>query len=116
MILGEEPVTLRTSAAGSRDSLGNWVPGSTTDSTILMSFQPLGEADRRELESSGYRERVLRKGYTTSTVKTVDQYSGVSADRIVVDGVVYVCLGAARQRSIIPHYKVWLGRLDEGAT
>lgn len=115
MILGEETVTLRRFAAGSRDALGRWVEGSSADTSILMSFQPLGEADMQQLRSEGYRDRVQRKGYTATEVRTVSQYSETSADRIVVDGVAYVCVGAARERSIIPHYKVWLARVDEGA-
>ena len=114
-ILGSELVTLRRFAAGSYVN-GFWVAGSSVDSTIQMSFQPLNDADREELSDLGLRERVSRKGYTETELHTVNQHDGGSPDRIVVDSIVYSCMGAARQRSVRPHYKVWLSRLDEGAT
>jgi hypothetical protein len=123
VILGVEPVTRRRFAAGTRDGDGVFVPGSFVASIIQASVQPLtGEEAQTLLE--GERRRTTLKVYTTSELQPVDQDDGEAGDRLVisetvadlfdVDAGVYEVRTVARQRKIIPHYRGFIVRVQEG--
>lgn len=114
-ILGQEPITRVQVAAGSRGSTGYFTPGASTTSTILAGVQPLTGSETEALPQ-GMRKREWLKVYTEETLRTVEQYTPELADRLVIDGITYVVWTTRPQRSIIPHYKALIVRLQEGAT
>lgn len=111
-ILGAEPVTLRSFAPGTRNALGGFDPGAATDTPIFGSVQPLEGVDRAILPE-GERHRDGIKVYTKSPVRPVDQYTQQIGQQFIVDGVVFEVWNAARQRSIIPHYRAFALRVQE---
>lgn len=113
-ILGEENLTRRRYAAGSWVS-GVYVAGAATNSTIRGSFQPLNGEELATLPE-GERHADQRKVYTTTALQTARQEEGLVADQVSQDGTVfYEVRQVERQRSIIPHYKVRLVRVQESA-
>jgi hypothetical protein len=111
-IPGQEQVTRRQYAAGTRNSSGNFVPGATTDTAIQMSVQPANGRDM-ELLPEGSRQSDAKKGYTTSALDTENQHDSKSADRILLDSIWYQVMNVKRERSIIAHYKVLMLRVAE---
>jgi hypothetical protein len=114
MILGEEPVLLRryttSMARGSDGRIASTL--SYDETTILMSVQPLNGQELSMLPE-GERHRDRKKGYTITLLRTADQHLKTMADRIVVDGIEYEVHQVERERSVIPHYKVSLIRVQE---
>ena len=116
MILGLSSVTRRRFAAGSRGSDGRWDPGAATDSTILMSVQPLSGRELSTLPE-GERSAVNLKGYTEADVRTLDQVAGEAADHIIIASGRWAGTYEARaedgQTDLLPHRRVRLLRLQE---
>lgn len=115
MILGTEPITLRRLAAGTRGTDGRYTAGATTTSTIFASVQPLND---RELASlpEGERTTDQKKVYTTADIRTGSQHDGVLADQLVIGGVTYEVRQVERERSIMPHNKGRIVRVQEEAS
>lgn len=115
MILGLRDVTRRRFAAGAvSGATGRWVAGASTDTTIQMGVQPMGD---RELATLPEGERVgqVLKGYTTADVRTLDnQASPVqAADHVVIDAVVYEVRAVVEETALLAHKRVRLMRLAE---
>jgi ribosomal protein S2 len=114
VILGLESVTLRRYAAGTRDSNGRFTPGALTTSTIQASVQPMTDRDLRTLPE-GERQLDQKKVYTTTEIRTGSQHDGTTADQLVVGGVTYEVRQVEQQRSVLPHYKGRIVRVQEAA-
>lgn len=114
MILGSQPVTRQRFAAGAVSAAGRWTEGATTSTTILASVQP---ATGRQLQRlpEGLRERVELMAFTETELRTADQATGLSADRIVVDGETYQVAHVRHWPTFgpLPHYEAALERFDE---
>jgi hypothetical protein len=123
MILGVEPITRRRFAAGTRDGDGKFVPGAFVVATIQASVQPL-TGEEAQILPEGERARTWLKAYTTSKLQPVDQHDGEAGDRLVISETiadlfdvtagVYEVRTVARQRKIIPHYRGFIVRVQEG--
>lgn len=111
-ILGQEPITLRSFAAGSRNALGRWAEGASTDTVIQASVQPAKGQDMTLLPE-GSRQSDSKRVYTTSALVTDNQHDGRSADQLVIDTIVYQVMSVKRERSIIPHYRAICLRVTE---
>lgn len=112
MILGEEPILRLRFSAQVRDSDGYITDAVPVESLILASVQPMSGKDVEKL-SEGERHREGLKLYTVSDLRTADQYAGTIADRVVIDDITYEVLHVERQRSVIPHYKAMVLRMQE---
>lgn len=112
-ILGEEPITLRRAAAGSRDATGAYVPGTTSTTTIKASVQPLTGKDTNSLPE-GERHKDWLKLYTRSELRPVNQHTGAAGDRVEVDGITYEVRAVKRYRTVCPHYRADVVRIQEG--
>lgn len=115
-ILGAEPITRVRFATGSRVS-GRYVAGASTSTTIRGSVQPLSGKETQTLPE-GERRRDWLKVYTHTELVPVDQHGGAatSGDRLVIDGITYEVRTTARQRSVIPHYRAFVVRVQEGGS
>ena len=112
-ILGEETVTLRrTTTALVVGSDGRPSTPTTADTSIKMSYQPMGEQEMQNLPE-GQRQRDPHKGYTETALRTVDQAGDLYADKIVVDSVVFQIQSVTRQRKLIPHWRAIMLRVQE---
>lgn len=114
-ILGEEPITLRRTAAGSRDALGDFVAGTTSTSSIKASVQPLTGKDADSLPE-GERHKDWLKLYTRTELRPVSQHAGSAGDRVEVDGITYEVRTVKRYRAVCPHYRADVVRTQEGGT
>lgn len=112
MILGSEAITRITYAAGTRGSDGRWVQGSSTSTTIYASVQPMEGQDLEILEE-GERARDGKRLYTATVMETANQHLGTSADLVTIDSINYEVRQVKRERSIIPHYRVLVMRVQE---
>lgn len=112
MLLGAESATLTRFAASVLGDDGRQVRGSGVSTPIMMTGpQPVRGDELNqfpELDSS----TELVKGYTETAVKTLSEAARTAPDRITKDGVTYEVHRSKRQPAIIPHYKIWLVRLD----
>lgn len=75
---------------GEYDDDGNWVKGdgSTGQFTVEASLQPVTGEDL-ELLPSGLKKTDVRKVYTPTELKTVDEDAGTEPDVIIIDGKNY---------------------------
>ena len=110
-MLGSEPITRTSYAAGTRDSNGAWVQGAAATTTIYGSPQPATDEDMQSLPE-GERRRSGKRVYTPTALHTVDQVAGKSADVLTIDGVAWQVRRCDRQRSVIPHYKAIATRVQ----
>ncbi len=112
-------LTLRRFAAGSVVS-GNWVPGTTTDTTFTGTLQPHAGGVSTQIPSSGKRRRADVVVYTEASVGflTAAQSSTQQADRIVdpLSSVVYEVIGTKRFYDVLPHEVAYCVRIDEATT
>lgn len=116
MILGSESLTRRRYAVGTWGVDGTFTAGATTDSTIRGSFQPLNGQELATLPE-GERHADQRKVYTRTELRVASQEEGIQADRVSQDGTIfYEVRQVERQRTILPHYKVRLVRVQEDAS
>lgn len=111
-ILGEESVTRRRFAAGSRGTDGRWTDGAATDSTILAAVQP-ANGDDLAILPEGERSKRARKLYTVTELRVVSVEDGTSADHVQVEGRWWKVLHVEEQRNVIPHYKAIAVALQE---
>lgn len=111
-ILGQESLTFKRFAAGSRGTDGRWTDGAATSTTLLGSVQPMNGNDLSTLPE-GERSRRGRKVYTTTELRTVDQAAGTAADQLQIDGEWWEVRSVANERSVIAHYKVLVLALQE---
>ena len=111
-ILGEESVTRRRFAAGSRGTDGRWAEGTPTDSTILAAVQP-ASGDDLAILPEGERSKRARRLYTVSELRVVDVVGGTSADHVQAEGRWWKVLHVEQQRNVIPHYKAIVVALQE---
>lgn len=109
-ILGEETVTGVRYAAGTR-SAGVFVPGATSPLSILASVQP-AEGEDLELLPEGQRTKTVLKLYTETLVKTASETAATLADVLTIDSKNYQVHHVEQQRSVIPHYKVLVVRVQ----
>ena len=95
---------------------GRPVLGTPTVETIYASVQP---APGRQLEHlpEGLRSRVVMVAFTDAELRTADQATGLPADELVYQGVVYLVERVARWTEVIPHYEAHLSlRAESGGT
>ena len=114
MILGRESITLRRQSGSVSWGSDGRPSASTADTTIQASVQPLGERELQRLPE-GFRQRDPRRIYTESELRTADQHGDTVADLVVIDSVVYQVQSVTRHRSVIPHYRGLLLRIQEAA-
>ena len=103
-ILGQESITLRRRAAGTRGSDGRWTPGASADSTIKASVQP-ATGDDLAILPEGLRQKRGKRVYTRTELRVGNLDDSTDADRLVIDGTVYQVQHVERERSVIAHYK-----------
>ena len=85
-MLGEATHVLITEAVGSTNETGEWVPGASTETTVVGSLQPMGGRELLQFEE-GLRTRIRWKLYSLTELnggKSEGDPRG--PDRIVVDG------------------------------
>jgi len=111
-ILGAEPITLRTFAASNDYTGGVYAPGAPTDTIISGSVQPL-EGKDRQLLPEGERHRDGKKVYTKTALSPVDQYLATNAQHLIIDTIEYEVHNVKQQRSVIPHFKALVLRIQE---
>lgn len=114
MILGNRTVTRRRYAAGSRGSDGRWTDGASADtSDTRATWRPIRPREMQMLEE-GHRSRQPMVLTSPLEYRTEDQHAGISADRVVVDGVTFEVVAVhASQSGLISHYKAICVRLQE---
>lgn len=112
MILGQEPVTLRRFVAQTIGTDGRPEAQAGTPTTILASVQPLNGKELALLPE-GERQRDQKKIYTVSEIRTADQNTGIPADWIEFDGEVWEVHQVENERSVVPHYKGRIVRIQE---
>jgi hypothetical protein len=103
-ILGQEAITLRRRAAGTRGTDGRWDAGASTDSTIRASVQP-ASGDDLAILPEGLRMKRGKRVYTKTELRVGSLDDGTDADRLVIDSTVYQVQHVERVRSVIAHYK-----------
>jgi hypothetical protein len=113
-LLGLEPATLVRNAAGDRDSDGAWVDGAATSTPITGSFQPFPSA-RLQTLPEGERQQGQLELYTRAELRTADQHTGTSADRVVYNGATYEVREVHRWPALLAHYQARLMRVQEEA-
>jgi hypothetical protein len=113
MILGARPITLRRYSGGHVNTDGRWDSGTATDSTIFAGVQSADDEDMQKTPDL-YRRSEGKRIYTSTPLHTVDQYGANAADRLVIDGVVFVCVTVNSFEAILPHDRVICARLEEG--
>lgn len=110
-------ITLRRPSPGSYVN-GIWVPGSTTDSTITASIQPL-KGEEMESLPEGRRDSEAYKMYTSTLIKTVQEAgSDQNADRVVFFGKEFEVHQVNEWQNnsnfaIVNHYKYLVLRIDQ---
>jgi hypothetical protein len=107
-------VTLTRFSAGTYSD-GNFIDGSSTTSSIIMSCQPLNGRELLYLPE-GQRTRQYLKAYTASEVRTTSQETSAKADQITYNGKQYevqqVEYWESTGNSIQPYYKVLLAEMN----
>lgn len=96
-------ITLKTYVAGSRDPLtGRGIPGSYTESTINVDYQPL---NGRELDSlpEGRRGKQSFKVYSDTKYKTIKEID--TPDRFIIDSDEYEIINREPWQFFLNHYK-----------
>jgi len=115
MILGQETITLRryaTAYAWGED--GRPTADDPEETDILASVQPLRDHEIQILPE-GERQSEQKKIYTKTELKTENQHEGTKADILLIDDVEYKVMQVERERSVLPHYKARVMRLQEEA-
>lgn len=105
--LGARALTLRTFAAGSTGTDGRWVEGTTTDTALVGSLQPLN-GDEVQALPEGDRQRRTRKVYTTTPISAGSVQDGIRPDQVLDGSEVWEVTSVAREGAILPHYKAIL--------
>lgn len=90
-----EPVTIRRTAAGTYDSNGEWVPGSTSDIAAIASIQPAKGAQLAFLDSN-QRTGEEMTVYIDTQVFTSKADDGTPADLILWNGEEFKILTVKR--------------------
>lgn len=113
-LLGARAMTRqRFATAGTWGSDGLKTEPSSTDTTIQATGpQPLSGVDLKTL-TEAERASDLRKIYSETELRTLNQHDDRAADRIVIDGVTYEVRKVFPQPAIIPHWKALIVRLVE---
>jgi hypothetical protein len=114
-LLGATTMTLRR-----YDSPVTWVAGervlsSTSDSSIVASFQPLRGREREELPE-GFRSGQTAKLYSRTELNVVDLATETPGDLIIREGVTYWVFAAADwtdHARPTQHYKYLLSEVGE---
>ena len=114
-ILGQETITLRRRAAGTRGDDGRWIAGASSDAPIKASVQP-ASGDDLAILPEGLRQRRGKRVYTRTALLVGSLDDGTDADRLVIDGTVYQVQHVERERTVIPHYKAIALAEQEAAT
>lgn len=109
-----DSLTVTRYSAQTRDAYGRvQSAGVASTFTIAASVQ----------RPSGWRlEKLLDGGHTrdawhidtTTALRTANELTGVPADRVTVDGLVYEVFESAQVRAVIPHYETLALRVEEG--
>lgn len=86
VLMRYETIVISRPSTGYTTDDGDWVDGVATDFTIEANVQPYSKADEQNILPSGIEESDARTVYTKSSLRTVDIYDKVSADRTTIDG------------------------------
>lgn len=113
-ILGAKEITRRRYAAGSYDSDGRWSEGSATDATIEANVQPASWSQVQQLEE-GLRKSDPRLVLSESELRVANQHTGLSGDRLVLDGAEFevVKVEVFETPGPLPHYEATAVRVRE---
>jgi hypothetical protein len=83
------PVTLtRATAQGTRVK-GEYIPGATTDTTIMANHQSMGPSETLDFVPEGNRKKNIRRVYSKTLLKVGNEKTGEVADLLTIDGVQY---------------------------
>lgn len=94
---------------------GEATPRTQTDSLFDGSPQPMNGKDR-EVFPDGARVVDMKKIYTAQGIlRTVDEYDGTEADRVVLNGKTYEVIHVDDTHNVIPHDRVYILRVDPSA-
>jgi len=105
-------MTATRTAAGTRDSVGDYTPGSTSTVSFRGSVQPALGQDMKNLPE-GTRQSDTRKVYADTELRTVNQHDGTPADLVTVLGVDYQVRVVGYEPAPIAHYKLLIVRVQE---
>lgn len=115
MILGQETITLRRYAtAYTWGDDGRATAEDPEETDILASVQPLRDREIQILPE-GERQFEQKKIYTKTELRTEDQNAGTKADLLIINEIEYKVMQVERERSVLPHYKARVMRLQEEA-
>lgn len=103
-ILGQELLTWRRFAAGTRGEDGRFTSGATTTSTLYAGVQPATEDDL-QLLPEGERARRAKKLYTRTALRVASVDGQTLADQVSIDGEWWEVHAVGPQRSVIRHTK-----------
>lgn len=104
-LLGATSITRRRTADGSYSSTtGRYTEGSTTDTTITASVQPLNGRDRQVLPE-GLRASDTRKIYTEDDLRAEPP-----ADQVQIDGEWFTVRHVDTSHPLIGHTRAYVAR------
>ena len=114
-LIAATSITLRRYSGGHVNTDGRFDMGTATDSTIIASVQSANDEDMQKTPDL-YRRSEGKRVYTATPLHTADQYGHNGADRLVIGGVVFVCVAINSFPPPLPHDRVIAARLEEGQT
>jgi hypothetical protein len=91
---------------------GTWVPGAGTESQIVASVQPEGDADKLDRLPEGVRSRGVVKVYTGCELRTADEETQTPADQVLWDGEWWEVQIVDTWALGIEHFKAICTRVD----
>lgn len=113
-ILCPKYATRLRESPGTYDAHGKYVPGAIVSTTITGNFQPFPGARLQSLQE-GERQQGQLEIYTSFDLRTADQYTGASADRIVYKGITYEVREVDPWDDLLVHHRARLMRVQEGS-
>lgn len=95
-IMNSIPLTItRDSGVGAYDINGDWVDGATTEVPIKCSIQPFQKGTTMQVLPSGVMSEDALVIFTTTSIKTINQFDFLAADRAVIDNLNYIASSVA---------------------
>lgn len=95
-----------------------YIPGAVTTFSVLMSVQPLNGRELFNLPEA-QRTRQFVKAYCATELRTENQASGIKADRVLANGVLYevqrVEFWTNPASTLAPHWKLQLAEVNTEA-
>lgn len=100
-----KPFPVKRISPGHYDDAGDWVPGTETNLTLMMSIQPL-RVDEMDALPEGRRNSRAVKIYSGDELLLAEQTTGQNADLVTWQGKQWEVMGCdPYQMGVISHYK-----------